>query len=171
MRYFLICQFLLLVLVCPISLLGQGDSVNTRGIKEVRAQWPRDRKGKMTRAVMISMFHYHGALVRKDWRVLSLASSRELQYQHSNGWIETQEEQFRNLETGYLVYHRFVEDSVVVDIRHNKLATVRFKATIDVSLQGKRNTYHLYVEEDWSRQSKKSNHWLIFARRATKLSP
>lgn len=171
MRYFLIYQFLFLVLVAPMSLLGQGDSVNTQLLKEVRAQWLRDRKGKMTRAVMISMFNYHAALVRKDRRALSLTTSKELQYQHSNGWIETQEEQFRNMETGYLVYHRFQEDSVMVDIKHNKLATVRFKATIDVSLQGKRNTYHLYVEEDWRRQLGNSNHWLIFARRATKLAP
>ncbi len=146
--------------------LGQEDSVNTRLMKEVVAQWPSDKIGKMIRNVMISMLHFHGALVTKNMRVLSLTTSKDLHYQHSNGWVETQEEQFRNIETGYLVYHRFFEDSVKVTIRSDKNATVLFQATIDVTLQGKRNTYRLLVEEDWSRHAG-SNHWFIYARRAS----
>lgn len=148
--------------------LGQEDIVNTRLLKEVRTQWPSDEIGKMTRNVMMSMFNFHGALIRKNMRVLALTTSKKLHYQHSNGWVETQEEQFRNIETGYLIYHRIFEDSVKVTIRSDKNATVLFQATIDVTLQGKRNTYRLLVEEDWSRQAG-SNHWFIYARRATKL--
>lgn len=168
MRAMLIYLSLSLIGFGPFPLLGQEDSVNTRLLKEVLAQWPRDRKGKIIRGVTISMLAYHKALVRKDIRLLSVTSSKKLCYQHSNGWVETQEEQFRNIETGYLVYHRFLEDSVLVNIRSNNLATVGFKATVEVSLQGKRNTYHLLVEEDWERLSD-SNHWIIYARRATKL--
>jgi hypothetical protein len=155
--------------MAPTHLKAQGDSVNSRLMNEVRAQSPSDSKGKITRNVLLSMLNFHGALVRKDMRVLAVTTSKELRYQHSNGWVETQAEQFHNLETGYLIYHRFLEDSVVVNIRSSKLATVRFQATIEVSLQGKRNTYHLLVEEDWRRHRGGSNHWSIYARRATKL--
>ena len=154
--------------MAPTYLQAQGDSVNSRLMNEVRSQWPSDPKEKITRNVILSMLNFHGALVRKDMRLLTQLTAKELHYQHSNGWVETQAEQFHNLETGYLVYHRFLEDSVLVDIRSPKLATIRFRATIEVSLQGKRNTYTLLVEEDWRRHRDDSNHWFIYARRATK---
>jgi len=110
---------------------------------------------------------FHKALVNNNRLLLRTFTSTKLRYQHSNGWVETQKEQLRNLQTGYLVYHSFFEDSLTVNFRNRKQSTLRFLATIDVSMQGKRNTYRLYVEEDW-----KKNAWLckwrLYSRRATR---
>jgi hypothetical protein len=86
-----------------------------------------------------------------------------LSYGHSNGWIETRSEFLANLG-GKLVYHSVREDSIRVTVNGN-VAHIRFSGDFDVSLDGKRNTFHLRVLEVWV---KRGRHWKIFARQATR---
>jgi hypothetical protein len=84
-----------------------------------------------------------------------------LSYGHSNGWIETRSQFIQNLGSK-LVYHSVTEDSLRVTVSGD-VAHVRFVGDFDVSLDGKRNTYHLRVMEVWVKRGKQ---WKIFARQA-----
>jgi hypothetical protein len=88
-----------------------------------------------------------------------------LTYGHSNGWIERRKDFIENLNSKRIIYHSFKEDSIQV-IRERKTAVIRFIADIDVTLNGKRNTYHLKVMEVWVRQG--LNGWNLIARQAIK---
>lgn len=107
---------------------------------------------------------FHQALVKKNTVSINQQTDRALSYGHSNGWVETKKEMIQNIESGYIQYHSFVEDSVLVTINGN-MANVRFVADINVTLKETRNTYRLKVLEVWV---KKGNRWLLFARQAVR---
>lgn len=135
-------------------------------------------------ALLLNAVEYHQALVKRDVAVIKNRTSKQLRYGHSNGWVESQKQQLKNLETGYLVYHSFKEDSMSIYLpskppefiingqliqfgpRFNNRATLVFKATIDVSKEGKRNTYLLSVAEVWEKKSKKIEGWHLTGRKA-----
>jgi|GEM_PF-850222 len=135
-------------------------------------------------ALLLNAMEYHQALVKRDVAVIKNRTSKQLRYGHSNGWVESQKQQLKNLETGYLVYHSFKEDSMSIYLpskppeftlngqltqfgpRFDNRATLLFKATIDVSKEGKRNTYRLSVAEVWEKKSKKIEGWHLTGRKA-----
>lgn len=108
--------------------------------------------------------NFHQAMVKNDRAFFRDHVSSSLSYGHSNGWIETSTEFGTNLETGYLKYHSYREDSMNI-IMHKHVAHVRFIADIDVTLNGKRAEYHLKVLEIWERRGRS---WVLFARQAVK---
>ncbi len=134
--------------------------------------------------LLLNAVEYHQALVKRDVAVIKNRTSKQLRYCHSNGWVESQKQQLQNLETGYLVYHSFKEDSMRIllpskppafalngrltqfDPLFDNRATLMFKATIDVSKEGKRNTYLLLVAEVWEKKSKKKEGWHLTGRKA-----
>lgn len=107
---------------------------------------------------------FHQALVKKNTVSINQQTDKALSYGHSNGWVETKKEMIQNIESGYIQYHSFNEDSVLVTINGN-MANVRFVADINVTLKETRNTYRLKVLEVWV---KKGNRWVLFARQAVK---
>ena len=107
---------------------------------------------------------FHQALVKKNTISINQQTDKVLSYGHSNGWIETKTEMIKNLETGYISYQNFKEDSITVAI-NGTMANVRFVADITVTMKGETNTYHLKVLEVWT---KKGNRWVLFARQAVK---
>ncbi len=107
---------------------------------------------------------FHQALVKKNTVSINQQTDKAMSYGHSNGWVETKAEMIRNLETGYLSYRSFKEDSLQVTINGN-VAHARFIADIEVTLNQKDGQYHLKVLEVWV---KKGNRWLLFARQAVK---
>ena len=107
---------------------------------------------------------FHQNLINKNSISINQQTDKALTYGHSNGWIETKNEMMINIETGYIKYNSFVEDSVSVSM-NGRLASVRFLATIDVDLNGKNGTYFLKVLEVWQRKGKR---WILFARQAVK---
>lgn len=70
----------------------------------------------------------------------------------------------KNLETGYLSYTKYEEDSINVVI-NGTLANVRYVAEVEAILNGKSNMFHLKVLEVWVKKGKR---WLLFARQAIK---
>ena len=107
---------------------------------------------------------FHQNLINKNSISINQQTDKALTYGHSNGWIETKNEMMKNIETGYIKYNSFVEDSVSVSM-NARLASVRFLATIDVDLNGKNGIYFLKVLEVWQRKGKR---WILFARQAVK---
>ena len=111
-----------------------------------------------------TMKEFHQSLVKRNTVSINQQTDKALSYGHSNGWVETKKDMIQNIESGYIQYHSFVEDSVSVTMNGN-MANVRFVADINVTLKETRNTYRLKVLEVWVKKGKR---WLLFARQAVK---
>jgi hypothetical protein len=107
---------------------------------------------------------FHQALVTKNTVSINQQTDKALSYGHSNGWVETKADIIKDLETGYINYHSYKEDSLQLMINGN-MANARFVADVNVTLNGNTVNYHLKVLEVWVRKGKK---WLLFARQAVR---
>jgi len=107
---------------------------------------------------------FHQALVKGNTVSINQQTDKILSYGHSNGWVETKQELIKNLETGYMKYNSYKEDSLQVVINGN-VANARFVADIAAALNGKEGNFHLKVLEVWVKKGKR---WLLFARQAVK---
>lgn len=112
----------------------------------------------------ITLKEFHQALVNKNTVSVNQQTDKALSYGHSNGWVETRADVIKNIETGYLKYHSFKEDSLLVVVNGNT-GHARFVADINVTMNGNNGTYHLKVLEVWVRKGKR---WLLFARQAVR---
>ena len=107
---------------------------------------------------------FHQALVKKNTISINQQTDKALSYGHSNGWVETKTDLMKNLETGFMKYKSYKEDSVQVLINGN-VANTRFVADIEATRDGVSGNYHLKVLEVWVKKGKR---WLLFARQAVK---
>ena len=107
---------------------------------------------------------FHRALVKKNTVSINQQTDKALSYGHSNGWVETKAEMIKNLETGYMSYNSYKEDSIQV-VANGNMAHARFVADIAATLNGKDGNFHLKVLEVWVKKGKR---WLLFARQAVK---
>ena len=107
---------------------------------------------------------FHQALVNGNTVSINQQTDKALSYGHSNGWVETKTELMRNLETGYMRYNSYREDSLQV-LQNGNMANVRFVAEISATLKGSNGNFRLKVLEVWVRKGKR---WLLFARQAVK---
>ena len=108
---------------------------------------------------------FHQALVKKNTVSINQQTDKALTYGHSNGWVETKAEMIKNLESGYIAYQSYKEDSISISLNGN-LANARFIADVNVTLKNKTSGFHLKVLEVWV---KKGNRWVLFARQAIKI--
>ena len=109
---------------------------------------------------------FHQALVKKNTVSINQQTDKALSYGHSNGWVETKKELIEHLESGYMGYNSFREDSIKVEVNGN-LAHARFIADINASMSGKEFSFKLRVLEVWVKKGKR---WVLFARQAVKYS-
>ena len=112
----------------------------------------------------VTLKEFHQTLVKKNTVGINQQTDKALSYGHSNGWVETKADIIKNLETGYMNYNSYKEDSINVTI-NGTMANVRFVADIAATLNGNSNSFHLKVLEVWVRKGKR---WLLFARQAVK---
>ena len=105
---------------------------------------------------------FHQALVKKNTISINQQTDKALSYGHSNGWVETKAEVIKDLETGYISYQSFKEDSITVAINGN-MANVRFVADITATMKATTSNFHLKVLEVWVKKGKR---WVLFARQA-----
>jgi hypothetical protein len=107
---------------------------------------------------------FHQALVNKNTTSINQQTDKALSYGHSNGWVETKTDVIKDLETGYIVYHSYKEDSLKITINES-IANVRFVADISATLNGNNTDVHLKVLEVWVKKGKR---WILFARQGVK---
>ncbi|HRI24559.1 MAG TPA: nuclear transport factor 2 family protein [Ferruginibacter sp.] len=107
---------------------------------------------------------FHQALVNKNTVSINQQTDKALSYGHSNGWVETKAEVIKDLETGYISYQSFKEDSFAVSMNGN-IANLRFVAEITATMKGSVNTFRLKVLEVWVKKGKR---WVLFGRQAIK---
>jgi hypothetical protein len=111
-----------------------------------------------------SLREFHQALVHKNTVSLNQQTDKALSYGHSNGWVEQKAEMLKNIESRYIDYEEFKEDSLSISINGN-MAHARFVADIKATLNGKKSQFRLKVLEVWVKKGKR---WLLFARQAIK---
>ena len=114
--------------------------------------------------LLTTVKEFHQALVNKNTISINQQTDKALSYGHSNGWVETKTDMIKNLETNYISYQSFKEDSIEVSSNGN-IANVRFLAAIEASLKDSRITYNLKVLEVWVKKGKR---WFLFARQSVK---
>lgn len=107
---------------------------------------------------------FHQALVNKNTVSINQQTDKVLSYGHSNGWVETKEDMIKDLETGYIVYHSYKEDSLNI-VMNGNMANARFTADVSATLKGNRSNFHLKVLEVWVNKGRR---WVLFARQAVK---
>jgi Domain of unknown function (DUF4440) len=107
---------------------------------------------------------FHQALVKKNTVSINQQTDKALSYGHSNGWVETKADIIKDLETGYISYQSYKEDSISV-LMNGTMANVRFVADITATMKESTNTFHLKVLEVWTKKGKR---WVLFARQAVK---
>jgi len=107
---------------------------------------------------------FHQALVNKNKVSINQQTDKALSYGHSNGWVETKKELIEHLESGYMEYNSFREDSIKVEVNGN-LAHARFIAEINATMSGKEFMFQLRVLEVWVKKGKR---WVLFARQAVR---
>ncbi|HOZ70660.1 MAG TPA: nuclear transport factor 2 family protein [Chitinophagaceae bacterium] len=107
---------------------------------------------------------FHQALVNKNKVSINQQTDKALSYGHSNGWVETKKELIEHLESGYMEYNSFREDSIKVEVNGN-VAHARFIAEINATMGGKEFTFQLRVLEVWVKKGKR---WVLFARQAVR---
>ena len=107
---------------------------------------------------------FHHALVKKNTVSINQQTDKALSYGHSNGMVETKSDLIKNLESGYITYQSYKEDSVGIYINAT-MANARFVADVNGTLNGNPVTFHLKVLEVWV---KKGNRWVLFARQAVR---
>jgi hypothetical protein len=107
---------------------------------------------------------FHQALVNKNTASINQQTDKALSYGHSNGWVETKTDVIKDLETGYIVYHSYKEDSLKITINES-VANARFVADVRATLNGNDTNVHLKVLEVWVKKGKR---WILFARQGVK---
>ena len=112
----------------------------------------------------VTLKEFHQALVKKNTVAINQQTDKALSYGHSNGWVETKIDMIKNMETGYMKYNSYKEDSITTTI-NGAMANVRFVADIAATLNGNSNSFHLKVLEVWVRKGKR---WLLFGRQAVR---
>ncbi len=112
----------------------------------------------------VTLKEFHQALVKKNTVSINQQTDKALSYGHSNGWVETKADMIKDLETGYISYQNFKEDSIAITM-NGAMANVRFVADITATLKGTTSSFHLKVLEVWVKKGKR---WVLFARQAVK---
>lgn len=125
---------------------------------QVKAQADQDR-------LTATLKDFHQALVAQNTISINQQTDRALSYGHSNGWVENKKEFLQNIQTGYMRYLGYREDSLKVEL-NGSIAHARFIADIEASLNGNMNTFHLKVLEVWVKKGKR---WILFARQAVRV--
>jgi hypothetical protein len=112
----------------------------------------------------ITLKEFHQALVNKNTVSINQQTDKALSYGHSNGWVESKADMLKDLETGYISYQSYKEDSLNISM-NGSIANARFVADINATLNGNKISSHLKVLEVWVKKGKR---WILFARQAVK---
>ena len=79
---------------------------------------------------------------------LSTLLHPDLQYIHSNGWVESKEEVLENLESGYLSYNELIYKNAELRF-YDRMAIITGIAEFNVALEGRPIIIDLLYSETW----------------------
>lgn len=96
-----------------------------------------------------AVYAYNDAIIKKDTATLMKLLHGKLSYGHSNGWIETRNEQITNLYNGTINYHKIDQPELQVML-NGTTATVRGNGVFEVDMKGQEHmVFDLHVMQTW----------------------
>jgi len=120
---------------------------------------------KDTVALKENVRRLDAALLSKDSVELVKLLDDEVTFGHSNGWVESKADVFRDLRTGNLVYEK-IETSDVRINGDNDWASVRLIVNVKGTVNTKGFEMKLHVLQVWKRVK---GEWRLIARQSTKI--
>ena len=107
------------------------------------------------------------ALLQKDEVVLKTVLNQDLNFGHSNGWIQTKSDVLNDFKTGKLVYNKIENNSSAILSINKKWATVKSNTNAEGTVNGTAFKLTLHVMQVWM---KTKQGWQLVARQSTKIS-
>lgn len=117
--------------------------------------------------VLKAVHSFNKALTYRDSNTLKKILHPDLEYGHSNGWIQTKRDVIDDMYNGKLVYKNMSSGKETVIIDQN-VACVRMRNDVTVKMSGKEMDFSLSVLQVWI---KKNNEWQMIGRQSTKVEP
>ena len=108
------------------------------------------------------------ALLQKDEVVLKSILHKEVSYGHSNGWIQSKNDDILNdFKSGKLTYNNIQNNSSAIVKISEKYATVKTNTNAEGVVNGTAFKLTLHIMQFWIKTKKG---WQLIARQSTKLS-
>ena len=105
------------------------------------------------------------ALLEKDAEVLKQVLHKDVNYGHSNGWIQTKNDLLNDFKSGKLVYNKIENNSTGIIIINKKWATVKTSTNAEGTVNGTAFKMTLHIMQVWMNTKKG---WQLFARQSAK---
>lgn len=109
---------------------------------------------------------FHEALICDDYKTIKKLLSRDIQYTHSNGWIESRREVIKNLKSNYIIYHTISMDSFKTQFTADGFV-VEFLSNVSLTLKEKPISIGLHVFQHWNYKNRK---YTMTARKSVKIN-
>jgi hypothetical protein len=106
-----------------------------------------------TTAVKAALDRLEMALVARDTMTMKQLLHMNLQFGHSNGWVQTKRDAIEDAKSGALVYGRFDRQSLTI-LLHGKTAVVREWVNVSGTRNGTEFNVKLFVMQHWVRTKK-----------------
>ena len=107
------------------------------------------------------------ALLEKNEAVLKQVLHKDLNYGHSNGWIQTKIDVLNDFKSGKLVYNKIENNSAAIIGINKKWATVKTSTNAEGTVNKTAFKMTLHVMQVWVSTK---NGWQLFARQSAKQS-
>jgi hypothetical protein len=119
---------------------------------------------KDTSVILVAVQRIEKALVEKDSATLQALLHKDLVFGHSSGWVQTKDEVFRDMRTGFLVYRKFENLGTSIEMKKKKAYVKEW-----INVQGNRNgtefILKLFILQLWV-QTKKG--WQLMMRQSAR---
>lgn len=113
----------------------------------------------------VMMQNLDHALLQKDEAVLKTILHKDLNYGHSNGWIQSKADVLNDFKTGKLVYNKIENNSSAILSINKKWATVKTNTNAEGAVNGTAFKLTLHVMQAWIKTKKR---WQLVARQSAK---
>lgn len=105
------------------------------------------------------------ALLQKDYDVLNNILHTDVNYGHSNGWVQTKTDVFNDFKSGKLEYNKIENNSSAILTLNKKWATVKTNTNAEGTVNGTVFKLTLHVMQVWLKTKKG---WQLLARQSAK---
>jgi Domain of unknown function (DUF4440) len=105
------------------------------------------------------------ALLGKDEVVLKQVLHKDVNYGHSNGWIQTKNDVLNDFKSGKLVYNKIENNNTGIINISKKWATVKTSTNAEGTVNGTVFKMTLHIMQVWMNTKKG---WQLFARQSAK---
>ena len=107
------------------------------------------------------------ALLQKDENVLKSVLHKDLNYGHSNGWIQSKSDILNDFTSGKLTYNKIENNSSAIIVITKEYATVKTNTNAEGAVNGTAFKLTLHIMQFWIKTKKG---WQLIARQSAKLS-